>query len=159
MRVVGNDERALLIAVSGRVLAEARDICDQGGSVALPVLEEGDLDAADPGTAVLILAAGEGEEEQRTVRWRASLRRWSGERPSDGVPSMLDPAPRVGGERDGPGDDDDVTDEVRPVWIVVSGLRELEVRERIHTNELVRKRDRDARFFVPREPRLVAIPD
>lgn len=153
-------EPALLIAISGRVLSEARDICEQTGSVALAVLEEGDLERAAPGTTVLILAVGEGDAEQRTVGWRASLRGWTDQRPSDGVPSTLDPEAVLTTEddRSDEDEDEDEEDELPPVWIELNDLRELEMRERFHTNELVRKRDRGARFFVPRAPRLVRLP-
>ena len=45
-----------------------------------------------------------------------------------------------------------------PCGSVIAELEELALRDRIHTNELVRKRDRGARFFVPEAPRLVRLP-
>jgi hypothetical protein len=124
---------------------------------------------------VLILAAAEGEEETRSVTWRGTLRAWSDERPpvssprsvdaADGEPGVdLDPIdeprPRAG-ETDG--DDDDPWEESEPapdpVWVVIEDLRQLPLLERVHTNELVPKRDRGARFFVPRAPRTVRLPE
>lgn len=157
---------ALLIAVSRRHLDEASDICERSGAVALPLLSAGDLVSAPDGSLVLVLAVADGDEESRAVSWRATLRSWSNERPASGVPSTVDLAdPPTTESCTAPSDHDegrdDGPDETReePVWIVLGELRELAMRERIHTNELVRKQDRGARYFVPRAPRLVHVPD
>jgi hypothetical protein len=170
-------ESALLIAVSRRHLTAAAEICASDGSVTLPVLEAGDLAAAAPGTAVLILAAAVGDEESRSVTWRGRLVSWSTERPADvRAPVTVDHAdapdgtvhaeslttPASASPGDPIGHDDALDDDdppADPVWIVIAGLEELALRDRIHTNELVRKRDRGARFFVPEAPRLVRLPD
>lgn len=159
---------ALLIAVSKRHLEEAAMICRRSGAVALPLLSAGDLVSASAGTHVFVLAAAEGDEEMRAVSWRATLVSWTEERPASEAPSTVDRPGSSGtalrpsrrGDEDGwAGDEPDQEDEVDPIWIVISELHELPLHERIHTNELVRKQDRGARFFVPRAPRLVHVPE
>ena len=160
-------DSALLIAVSARHLHEAEAICERDGEVALPVLETGELASCASGTQVLVLAAGEGDDESRSVGWRASMVSWSQRRPDVATPGSVDVPGEPGNEPPrppGPAQpDDDDEPEPRsapdPVWIVVESLRELAIRERIHTNELVPKRERGARFFVPKAPKLVRLPD
>lgn len=162
--------KALLIAVSARYLPDAAEICRRDGAVALPVLEAGDLTSCEPGMPVFVLAAGKGDAESRSVGWRASLVSWSRDRPDVATPGSVD-APGEPDQRSPedeltaePGDDDEWDELERrpapdPVWIVVESLRDLAITERIHTNELVPKRERGARFFVPKAPRLVCLPD
>lgn len=177
----GQRDRALLAAVPRRHLESALTVQARRGRVALPALEPGDLPAAEPGTDVYLYAHGEDGRPLPAATWHARLRRWTaaepdGRHPHDGdlvPPSLLEemrlareaiasaPAPpgRMGGEEES----EQVLTEDRAAgagaYFEVEGLKELPKREWFFTNELVSKRERGARYFMPRVPILVRLPD
>jgi hypothetical protein len=170
-------DRALLAAVPRRHLESALTVQRRRGHVALPALEVGDLLVAEPGTEVYLYAHGEDGRQLPAATWRAWLRRWApaepdGGHPDDGdlvPPSLLEemreareviasasqePATTAGGEPDRLAGDVGAG-----AYFEVEGLEELPKRDWLFTNELVSKGDRGARYFMPRVPVLVRLPD
>jgi hypothetical protein len=169
--------RALLAAVPRRHLASALIVQQRRGRVALPALEVGDLRNADPGTDVYLYAHGEDGRQLPAATWRARLLRWApaepdGRYPDDGdlVPPSLVEEMRVAREVIASAPQDHVTTadgerdrlaegEAAGAYFEVEGLEELPKRDWLFTNELVSKGDRGARYFMPRVPVLVRLPD
>lgn len=169
--------RALLAAVPRRHLESALIVQQRRGRVALPALEVGDLRDAEPGTDVYLYAHGEDGRQLPAATWRARLLRWApaepdGRHPDDGdlVPPSLVEEMRVAREVLASVPQDPVTtaDEGRDqlgggegagAYFEVEGLEELPKRAWLFTNELVSKGDRGARYFMPRVPVLVQLPD
>lgn len=171
-------DRALLAAVPRRHLESALAVQQRRGHVALPALEVGDLRVAEPGTEVYLYAHGEDGRQLPAATWRARLRRWApaepdGRHPDDGdlVPPSLVEEMRVAREVIASGSQEPVTtaggepepllvgDESAGAYFEVEGLEELPKRDWLFTNELVSKGDRGARYFMPRVPVLVRLPD
>ena len=170
-------DRALLAAVPRRHLESALTVQQRRGHVALPALEVGDLPVAEPGTEVYLYAHGEDGRQLPAATWRARLRRWApaepdGRHPDDGdlVPPSLVEEMRVAREviasapQDHPTTADGGRDrlaegEAAGAYFEVEGLEELPKRDWLFTNELVSKGDRGARYFMPRVPVLVRLPD
>jgi hypothetical protein len=170
-------DRALLAAVPRRHLESALIVQKRRGRVALPSLEVGDLRDAEPGTDVYLYAHGEEGRQLPAATWRARLLRWApaepdGRHPDDGdlVPPSLVEEIRVAREVIASAPKDPVTTadgepgqvaggEAAGAYFEVEGLEELPKRDWLFTNELVLKGDRGARYFMPRVPVLVRLPD
>jgi hypothetical protein len=173
----GQRDRALLAAVPRRHLESALAVQQRRGRVALPALEAGDLLDAEPGSDVYLYAHGEDGRQLPAATWRARLLRWApaepdGRYPEDGglVPPSLVEEMRVAREviASGPknpvmtaeGERDRLAEgEAAGAYFEVEGLEELAKRDWLFTNELVAKGDRGARYFMPRVPVLVRLPD
>lgn len=169
--------RALLAAVPRRHLESALIVQRRRGRVALPALEVGDLRDAEPGTDVYLYAHGANGRQLPAATWRARLRRWmparpDGRHPDDGdlVPPSLVEEMRVAREviASAPQDHATTADgerdrlsegEAAGAYFEVEGLEELPKRDWLFTNELVSKGDRGARYFMPRVPVMVRLPD
>jgi hypothetical protein len=168
--------RALLAAVPRRHLESALTVQHRRGRVALPALEVGDLRVAEPGTDVYLYAHGLDGRQLPAATWRARLLRWApaepdGRHADDGdlVPPSLLEEIRAAREVIASGPQDPVTTagkEPEPLlaggegaYFEVEGLEELAQRDWLFTNELVSKGDRGARYFMPRVPVLVRLPD
>jgi hypothetical protein len=171
-------ERALLAAVPRRHLESGLTVQRRRGRVALPALAVGDLPLAAPGTDVYLYAHGEDGRQPPAATWRGRLRGWApaepdGRHPHDGdlVPPSLVEEMRVAreviassaeavgtrGRREPeqlPADREDAG-----AYFEVDALEELPKRAWLFTNELVSKQDRGARYFMPRAPVLVRLPD
>ena len=169
-------DRALLAAVPRRHLESALIVQQRRGRVALPALEVGDLRDAHPGTDVYLYAHGTDGRQLPAATWRARLRRWAaaepdGAHPDDGdlVPPSLVEEMRLAREAIGSapqdhaatadGARDRLAEEAAGAYFEVEGLEELPKRDWLFTNELVSKGDRGARYFMPRVPVLVRLPD
>jgi hypothetical protein len=172
--------RALLAAVPRRHLESGLTVQRRRGRVALPALEVGDLRASDPGTDVYLYAHGEDGRPLPAATWRATLRRWARAEPDGGHPYDGDLVPpsfleemRVAREviasesvapvsTAGSAEAEQRSDEggaTAGAYFEVEGLEELPKREWLFTNELVSKRERGARYFMPRVPVIVKLPD
>lgn len=172
--------RALLAAVPRRHLESALTVQRRRGRVALPALEAGGLRAAEPGTDVYLYAHGEDGRPLPAATWRARLRRWAPARPDGGHPYDGDLVPPslveemrvarevISSEPASPADlagSEEVEgrlaegDATAGAYFEVDGLEELPKRDWLFTNELVSKRERGARYFMPRVPVLVRLPD
>ena len=170
-------DRALLAAVPRRHLESALGVQGRRGRVALPALAVGDLRVAEPGTDVYLYAHGEDGRQPPAATWRARLRRWASAEPdgrhpydSDLVPPSLVEEMRVArgviassadaaATRE-PGEPEQLAGgEGSGAYFEVEGLEELPKREWLFTNELVSKQERGARYFMPRAPVLVRLPD
>lgn len=170
-----DDEFAILAAVPLRHLRSGLDVCAGLGVVALPATGRGDLDGADAGDPVYLYAYQVGERPVPAATWRAVLvsvvDAVAGDHPD---PERTPPTWRE--DRDAPvptepppageTDDGDEIDDEEPagsgppeVFLEVAELRELDRRDWLFTNELVRKRDRGARTFVPVTPVRVRLPE
>ena len=165
---------AILAAVPLRHLRSGLEVCARQGRVALPATARGDLDAANPGEAVYLYAYQVGDRPVPAATWRATfvraVRAVEGGHPE---PDLTPPTWReerwptgtaAGSELGRPAgnDDDDEPETVGAgppaAFLEVEELRELEPRDWLFTNELVPKRDRGARTFVPLTPVRVPLP-
>jgi hypothetical protein len=93
------------------------------------------------------------EQEELPSSVRAELERDATDRIRPPVAAITDP--EIG---DVPDPDPDEEDAAPTVYLRLRGLEPLPERERISTNELVPKQERHARFYMPREPRIVRLP-
>jgi hypothetical protein len=180
-----DDRFAILAAVPLRHLRSGLEVCAERGRVALPIAGRADL-AARPGDAVYLYAYQVGERPVPAATWRGELVRVveaeDGEHPEPNLTPptwreervAADVRPDPVSESRPPDDgadtaaDDDATDDAddglvgagpTEVFLEVEALRELDRREWMFTNELVRKQDRGARTFVPLAPVRVLLPD
>jgi hypothetical protein len=181
------DRFAILAAVPLRHLRSAVEVCAERGRVALPATGRGDLDAARPGEAVYLYAYQVGDRPVPAATWRAVFVRTveaiDGDHPEPELtPSTLrdDRVADAGADAEDPPrasdaptdalddddeldpfDDDDELAGVGPteLFLEVAELRELAKGEWLFTNELVPKRERRARTFVPVAPARVLLPD
>lgn len=171
--------RSLLAAVPRRHLESALIVQRRRGCVALPALGVGDLGAAPPGADVYLYAYEEGGRPVPAATWRARLLRWApaerdGAYPYDGdlVPpsliqemlvarELLASGPPASSPNATTGAEPDLAADPPPAgaYFEVEGLEELPKEAWLFTNELVPKRDRGARYFMPRAPVLAALPD
>jgi hypothetical protein len=153
--------RALLVAIARDRLDEARAIEDASGSVAVGVRRTDDLEAVSPGMPVLIYAFEPGRRVS-SVTWCATFAAVVEEAPPGAIdlPAGPPPAPEDGGGDlgDVPDPDPDDDEERAVAYVVLRDIAPLPDREHIATNELVPKQQRGARFFMPRDPRLVHLP-
>jgi hypothetical protein len=172
-----DDGFALLAAVPLRHLRSGLEVCATRGRVGLPATGRGDLDAARPGDVVYLYAYQVGDRPVPAATWRArfvaaveavdgdhpdpdlSPPTWREERatpaPTPAPPSDRDP----GADPDNDDPDDDLAGIGPPeVFLEVEELRELDKRDWLFTNELVPKRERRARAFVPMTPVRVRLP-
>jgi hypothetical protein len=175
-------ERALLAAMPRRHLELARARCEIDGSAVLPAGGPGDLDATPTGMSVLLIAIDADDAEIPAATWRARfegrIAHSSGDPFPAGLPetwleeragSTAAPPPGDGPPLDGrdhdqedeeEGEDDPDDDAVGPQsFFRVSDLAPMSRSEWIFSNELVPKRERGGRTFVPRTPRLIVLPD
>jgi len=142
-----------------------------------------DLGAALPGDAVYLYAYQVGDRPVPAATWRGQLVRvveaedgehpepdltpptWRDERIAGDVSAHTTPEPAEGDAAPedvtvDDGDDDDLAGAgPTELFLEVESLRELDRREWMFTNELVRKQDRGARTFVPLAPVRVLLPD
>ena len=171
-----DDEFAILAAVPLRHLRSGLDICAELGRVALAVTGRGDLDAARSGDAVYLYAYQVGDRPVPAATWRATFvravdaedgdhpqdaltpRSWREDR--DATPAATEPDAEPVDDVDDVDDDPEALVGAGPpeVFLEVADLRELDRREWLFTNELVRKQDRGARTFVPLAPVRVLLP-
>jgi hypothetical protein len=175
-----DDRYAILAAVPLRHLRSGLEVCADRGRVALPAAGRSDLEAALPGDAVYLYAYQVGDRPVPAATWRGELVRvveaqdgehpepdltpptWREERVAGHI--ATDPEPTDDDHDDqaanDPADDDDLVGAgPTEVFLEVRALRELDRREWLFTNELVRKQDRGARTFVPLAPVRVRLPD
>ena len=181
-----DDRFAILAAVPLRHLRSGLEVCAELGRVALPATGRADLATALPGDTVYLYAYQVGDRPVPAATWRGELVRVveaeDGEHP---VPDLTPPTwreERVAGDTSTdpepkpnpvpstnhvpePTDDDSADDDdlagagPTELFLEVVALRELDRREWMFTNELVRKQDRGARTFVPLAPVRVLLPD
>jgi hypothetical protein len=176
------DEQALLIAIPVRHLESARDLA--GERVVLPVGGPGDLNATAPGAPVLVMPTDQDDTEISAATWRATFVRRVPYEPGspwpDGLPAswtaehpapVPEPAPATARPDDDPDDPDDLEDfnDVNDVdddegvgpqsFLEVAELAPLPRQEWLFANELVGKQARGGRYFRPRVPTLVTVPD
>ena len=176
------DEQALLIAIPLRHLEAALETQEE--RVVLPAGGPGDLDTTAPGAPVLVMPTDEADTEISAATWRATfVRRVSYEPGSpwpEGLPASWtaehavpapEPAPAPAGADDA--DDRDDEDEDDDTWeddeddqdfgpqsfLEVVELVRLPRQEWLFANELVGKQARGGRYFRPRVPTLVDLPD
>jgi len=174
------DEHALLIAIPLRHLEAALE--NPGERVVLPAGGPGDLDTTAPGAPVLVMPTDEADTEISAATWRATFVRRVAYEPGspwpDGLPATWiaehaaptpepEPAPAPAGSDDA----DDLDDEDEDAWeddeddfgpqsfLEVVELRPLPRQEWLFANELVGKQARGGRYFRPRVPTLVELPD
>jgi hypothetical protein len=166
------DEQALLIAIPLRHLQATLEIPD--GRVVLPAGGPGDLDATSPGALVLVMPTDEDGSEISAATWRARFVRRVPYEPGspwpDGLPASWTaehPAPPPAPVPDAAGRDDDLDDlddlddeDAGPQsFLEVLELGPLPRQEWVFANELVGKQARGGRYFRPRVPTLVDLPD
>ena len=180
-----DDHFAILAAVPLRHLRSGLEVCAELGRVALPAAGRADLATALPGDAVYLYAYKVGERPVPAATWRGELVRvveaedgehpvpgltpltWREERVADDIATdpVPEPADDDAADDDADEDDDDEDDDdlagagPTEVFLEVEALRELDRREWMFTNELVRKQYRGARTFVPLAPVRVLLPD
>jgi hypothetical protein len=182
-RTEEHGERALLVAMPRRHLEPAKERCEAEGAAVLPAGGPGDLDVAPTGTAVLLIATDAGGAEIPAATWRGRFEgrvayssgdpfptglpeTWLEEHagstatPASAAPPPADPTVE-GSDLDDEDDDEPDDDEaVGPQsFFRVSDLAPMSRSEWIFSNELVPKQERGGRAFVPRTPRLIALPD
>lgn len=173
-------EQALLIAIPARHLQAALEV--PGGRVVLPAGGPGDLDATASGAPVLVMPTGEDDTEISAATWRATFVRRVPHEPGSPWPNGLPtswteehPAPEATRTATGPDDDradlDDLDDlDAEDAWdddedagpqsfLEIVELGPLPRPEWVFANELVGKQARGGRFFRPRVPILVDLPD
>jgi hypothetical protein len=168
------NDRALVVAMPLRHLEAARTECERTGSSTLPAGGPGDLDAAPPGTTVLVIATDAGDAEVAAATWRGVFEARVAHEPGDPWPSGLpvtwveerselerripnDGAHVALGDEE---DEDEDEEGVGPQSFF--RVRELAPSPRgawIHANELVPKQQRGGRTFLPHTPRLVRFID
>ena len=181
-----SDEFALLAAVPLRHLRSGLEVCAARGLVGLPATGRGDLDAARPGDIVYLYAYQVGDRPVPAATWRArfvaAVEAVGGDHPDPALspPTWREeratpaptPVPPSDHDRDrgpGPGPDADTDDDTdtdddlagigpTEVFLEVEELQELDKRDWLFTNELVPKRERRARAFVPVTPVRVRLP-
>jgi hypothetical protein len=171
-----DDRFAILAAVPLRHLRSGLEVCAELGRVALPAAGRADLATALPGDAVYLYAYQVGDRPVPAATWRGELVRvveaedgehpvpdltpptWREERVADDTSSVPVPVPESTDD-DGADDDDLAGAGPTELFLEVVALRELDRREWMFTNELVRKQDRGARTFVPLAPVRVLLPD
>ncbi len=143
--VLEDDEptEALLLAVDRAELV--------GDTIELAIPATEDLERVEEGWPVLVYAFDPGRREPK-VTWRATFA-GAGDVERVEVEPHVDP--ELGDEPDPDPDDDGAVGIVRVRLRDVGPLPE---REWISTNELVPKQERRARFYMPREPRVVRLP-
>lgn len=169
-----DDRYAILAAVPLRHLRSGLEVCADRGRVALPAAGRSDLQAALPGDAVYLYAYQVGDRPVPAATWRGELVRvveaeggehpepdltpptWREEHVGDDI--ATDPEPEPAGD-DSADNDDLIGAGPTEIFLEVRALRELDRREWLFTNELVRKQDRGARTFVPLAPVRVLLPD
>ena len=171
------DEQALLIAIPLRHLEAALET--PGERVVLPAGGPGDLDTTAPGAPVLVMPTDEDDTEISAATWRATFVRHVAYEPGspwpEGLPASWTaehpaPAPEPAPAAADPDDADDLDDEDEDVWeddedigpqsfLEVVGLVPLPRQEWLFANELVGKQARGGRYFRPRVPILVDLPD
>jgi hypothetical protein len=173
------EDRALLIAIP---LHHLESLVDAGGPVLLPAGGRGDLDAAAPGTPVLVMPTETDDNRASAATWRATFVRRVPYEPGspwpDGLPAswtaehpVPEPAPPDDedddeddefwddeDDEDEEDDEDDEDDDVQS-FLEVTDLGPLPRQEWVFANELVPKQARRGRFFQPRVPILVPLPD
>ena len=175
-----DDRFAILAAVPLRHLRSGLEVCAERGRVALPTAGRADLAAALPGDTVYLYAYQVGDRPVPAATWRGELVRvvdaedgehpvpgltpptWREERVAADVATgpVLEPTDDDAADDDAEADDDDLAGAgPTEVFLEVEALRELDRREWMFTNELVRKQDRGARTFVPLAPVRVLLPD
>jgi hypothetical protein len=169
------DEQALLIAIPLRHLQATLEIPE--GRIVLPAGGPGDLDATAPGVSVLVMPTDEEGSEISAATWRATFARRVPYEPGspwpDGLPTSWiaeHPAPPPAPAPTAPGPDDDLEehDELEELddedagpqsFLEVVELGPLPRQEWVFANELVGKQARGGRYFRPRVPTLVDLPD
>lgn len=173
------DEQAMLIAIPLRHLEAALEA--PGDTIVLPAGGPGDLDSAASETVVLVMPTDTGADEISAATWRATFVRRVPYEPGDswpvGVPPTWveeHPAPQPAGpvpsaaaededddredDEDDPNEDED-EDAGLQSFLEVVDLAPLPRQEWLFANELVGKQARGGRWFRPRAPTLVSLPD
>ena len=171
------DEQALLIAIPLRHLEAALET--PGERVVLPAGGPGDLDTTAPAAPVLVMPTDEDDTEISAATWRATFVRRVAYEPGspwpEGLPASWTaehpaPAPEPAPAAADPDDADDLDDEDEDAWeddedigpqsfLEVADLVPLPRQEWLFANELVGKQARGGRYFRPRVPILVDLPD
>jgi hypothetical protein len=171
------DEQALLIAIPLRHLEAALET--PGERVVLPAGGPGDLDTTAPAAPVLVMPTDEDDTEISAATWRATFVRRVAYEPGspwpEGLPASWTaehpaPAPEPAPAAADPDDADDLDDEDEDAWeddedigpqsfLEVVDLVPLPRQEWVFANELVGKQARGGRYFRPRVPILVDLPD
>jgi hypothetical protein len=171
------DEQALLIAIPLRHLEAALET--PGERVVLPAGGPGDLDTTAPAAPILVMPTDEDDSEISAATWRATFVRRVAYEPGspwpEGLPASWTaehpaPAPQPAPAAAGPDDADDLDDEDEDAWeddedigpqsfLEVVDLAPLPRQEWLFANELVGKQARGGRYFRPRVPTLVDLPD
>jgi hypothetical protein len=173
------DEQALLIAIPLRHLEAALETASD--TVVLPAGGPGDLDAAASGAVVLVMPTDTGDAEISAATWRATFVRrvphesgtpwpdglpvsWTEEHPAPGpapVRAAAEPVDRDDLDEEEDEDEDDSDNEERGLqsFLEVVDLGPLPRQEWLFANELVGKQARGGRFFRPRFPTLVDLPE
>ncbi len=154
----------LVAAFPRRHLASAAETLRANGRVVLPAGSPGDLDAATPGTPVLLMISG--PDEVPAATWRATFVRRVEPRTGQ-IPRLTPPTwVREHGSRtvariapdESSGEDEDDEAAGPQSYFEVEGLEELPRQAWIFANEFVGKQERGGRAFFPRAPRLTRIP-
>ena len=162
------DEQAMLIAIPLRHLEAALEA--PGDTIVLPAGGPGDLDSAASETVVLVMPTDTGADEISAATWRATFVRRVPYEPGDswpvGVPPTWveeHPAPEPAGpvpSATAEDEDEDEDEEAGPQsFLEVVDLAPLPRQEWLFANELVGKQARGGRYFRPRVPTLVELPD
>jgi len=162
------DEQAMLIAIPLRHLEAALEA--PGDTIVLPAGGPGDLDSAASETVVLVMPTDTGADEISAATWRATFVRRVPYEPGDswpvGVPPTWveeHPAPEPAGpvpSATAEDEDEDEDEEAGPQsFLEVVDLAPLPRQEWLFANELVGKQARGGRWFRPRVPTLVSLPD
>jgi hypothetical protein len=149
----------------------------------LPAGGPGDLDAAASGSPVLVMPTDADDTEISAATWRATFVRrvphtpgtpwpdglptsWTDEHPAPVAAPADDASPLVADADDGDDaddleDDDDWDDEEAgpQSFLEVVELAPLPRQDWLFANELVGKQARGGRYFRPRVPTLVDLPD
>jgi hypothetical protein len=175
------DEQALLIAIPLRHLETAlAALSSEAGRIVLPAGGPGDLDEAASGSPVLVMPTDtDDDSEISAATWRATFVRrvphdpgtpwpdglptsWTDEHPAPVAASADVAAPQDVDESDEDGDDQDDQDDPDAgpqSFLEVVDLGPLRRQDWLFANELVGKQARGGRYFRPRVPTLVNLPD